>query len=127
MNVNVIANPLKTFKVKHILERTLSSLKQRDFEFIVDLYPNYFDITTGVWNVAISQALICNVHRNGTNIASGFFHVSTSLLSHAVKDPNAESPEKVSSKNVILATIAVFKAKQFQMERDQFNPPIFFK
>jgi hypothetical protein len=94
MNVNVVANPLKTFKVKHNIVRDKSNPQQKDFEFSTDLFPNYFDIRTGVWNVAISQAITTNNLQNSS--VSTLFNVSTNLLSHAVTDPYF----KIDKKNV---------------------------
>ena len=131
MNVNVLTNPLKTFKVIHNIKRPYVSVGNppvdktiREFEFSVDLYPNYFDLTVGVWNVAISQSIVSNNSADRKSKASTIFHISTNLLSQAVKDPYSNLP--ASSRNVPLATIYVdnIKKDEFQLERLR---PIFFQ
>ena len=132
MNVNVVANPLKTFKVVHSLKRTEDNKEQHKFEYTVDLYPNYFDLNVGIWNVAISQAIFSNNQRNNT--ISSLFNVTTSLLSHAVPDPYYKPIEKtdlpfsrIASRNVVLTTVGVYKLKYQEMQIERYNPPLFFQ
>ena len=135
MNVNVVANPLKTFKVKHNIVRDKSNPQQKDFEFSTDLFPNYFDIRTGVWNIAISQAITTNNLQSSS--VSTLFNVSTNLLSHAVTDPYFKIDKKIkpskrllpqiASRNVVLATFGMYKIKYNEMQLERISSLIFFQ
>ncbi len=132
MNVNVLSNPLKTFKVVNNIIRVALPIvdkkdpTQREFEFTVDLFPNYFDLTKGVWQVAISQAIISNAAEEGgkKNTVSTIFHISTNLLSHAVKDPYKLN-SLPSSRQVVLASFIATNIKKDEFELDRFNPIYF--
>ena len=122
--VSLVANPLKTFKVIHNIRRTISAEEKttREFEFTVDLYPVYFDLSIGVWNVAISQYIMSNKIKEKL---STMFHVSTNLLTHPVKDPY-DIKSQASSKYVPIATIFSTDLKQDVFELERLNP-IFFQ
>jgi|LakMenE18May10ns_1017289.scaffolds.fasta_scaffold00341_1 hypothetical protein len=120
MNVNVVSNPLKTFKVVHSLTYTASE-KKTVFQFVVDLYPNYFDLTEGVWNVAISQYLVRNKNRTALNV---LFNVSTNLIHHVVKDPY-DKLSLPTSRHVVLTTILCSKTKGDSFDFTLLNPLFF--
>ena len=120
MNVHVIENPLKTIKVKHAILKKNSQIN--NFQFNVELEPNYIDLSTGIWNVAIAQFILIN---NG-NILSTVIDISTNLCFQTAKNPY-EQFSQAETKFVPLKSIAILDLKHGRFTFDQFHPPLFFQ
>jgi hypothetical protein len=127
--MNGILNPLKLLKtVNQIKKKKNTNLRgdihpKFDFQFRVELYPDYFDLSIGVWNVTLSQCLVRNL---GNTKAFAVFDVKTSLATQFVRDPyNLQEPP--SSKYVTLNTVGVgtgLPKNSFFL--DSYNPQLWF-
>lgn len=123
MNVNILSNPLKTLKVYHSLIKTEANKDQNEFCFTVHLNPNYFDLSEGVWNVAITEFILEN--KTAAPIANIILlNVSTSLLSQAIKNPYVKSTQHI-SRPTPLATLFASKLKARESLFDRFTPIYF--
>lgn len=123
MNVNIVTNPLKTLKVYHLVTKTAANKEQNDFRFTVPLNPNYFDLSEGVWNVAITEFILENKSSTPiTNIV--LLNVSTNLLSQAIRNPYVKNTQHI-SRPTPLATLFASKMKARESLFDRFTPIYF--
>lgn len=122
MNVNVVANPLKTLKVYHILTKDETNKMQNEFQFTVQLNSSYFNLSEGTWNIGISEFIIHNLGATIPTII--LLNVSTNLLSQGVKDPYSKNAQYI-SRPTPLATLFAAKLKSKEMVFDRFTPIYF--
>jgi len=132
--MNPTHNPLKILKTVNQFTKVAKPDNESDdsklylisdFQFVVELYPSYFNLGEGVWNVGLSQAIIRNI---GAKFAKTAFNAKTSLVTQFVKNPY-KLTESATTQYVTLNTITLgdgdMKKNAFYI--DVFNPILWFQ